>query len=483
MDWLVKTGGLKGYNSQMVLDAARKNHLYIGGNGIGVYQSVDKGINWFASNNGLPNFEVQALAISPLDPRILFVSLSNAIVVTQSGGKVTIPSVYKSLDSGLTWSVCTNPSDNFGMTAPRLLVTDPTNANGLFAISSSAGIYHSNNQGASWTFSNTGLPESSKITSLAVDPKTNATLYAGLSAGETASILIYKSFDGGNNWFAAGTGLPAATAVLDLVIDSKTPTTLYAAVAGSSSANGGIYKSTDAGGSWADANRGISNFDWANFFSNYYNSSVYGTFPGSCGNQIFNQSASLLAIDSTTPTTLFSVVNGVVFRSTDGAGGWKVTQSGLISAPSKIAISPVDSSSVFAANQGIFTFNPSGGSGGNDTSIKVTAPNGGESWVYNTIHYITWNYTGLIDRVNIELSLDGGFTYSMLFRSIPNTGRYSWIVPINATGSSCRIRISDAAGTASDISDNNFTVVIASVCTFTIDPSSLLFDIGGGPAH
>jgi hypothetical protein len=481
VEWLVKISGLKAQVSQMVLDSARKNHLYLGGNGVGVYQSGDSGITWFASNNGLPNLEVQALAISGVDPRVLFVSLNNARVSDQGGVRVSLPAIYKSTDSGLSWTLCANPSDNFGLAAPRLLVTDPTDVNGLFAVSASSGVYHTSNLGAAWTFSKTGLPDNTQINSLVVDSKTSATVYAGVSAGSLTSGLVYKSFDGGNNWYVAGAGLPNAAGVLDLVIDPKTPTTLYAAVAGTGSVKGGIYKSTDGGGSWVDANRGIATFDFANFYSTYYNASEYGSRPGSCGTQSYYQTATLLAVDPLSPSTLFSVVDGVVFRSTDGASGWKLAHSGLISEPNKITVSPVDSATVFAANQGVFSFNPSGGSGGNDASITVTSPNGGESWVVGTIHYITWNSTGLIDRVNVDLSVDGGFTYSKLFKSIPNDGRYPWIVPINVTGASCRIRVSDATGTTSDISNGNFTVAIASPCIFTLDSNSALFDIGGGP--
>jgi len=63
--------------------------------------------------------------------------------------------------------------------------------------------------------------------------------------------------------------------------------------------------------------------------------------------------------------------------------------------------------------------------------------------------------------------------------STPNTGSYTWTVPSTA-GSAYRVRVSDAAGTASDTSNGNFTVTASGGCSYAISPSSRSFDLSGG---
>ena len=87
----------------------------------------------------------------------------------------------------------------------------------------------------------------------------------------------------------------------------------------------------------------------------------------------------------------------------------------------------------------------------------LTSPNGGENWVVGSSHNITWSNTGTVNNVKIEISTDGGTSYSLIVASTPNTGSYSWTVP-NSASTSVKIRVSDAAGTASDTSNGNFTI-------------------------
>jgi lysophospholipase L1-like esterase len=92
--------------------------------------------------------------------------------------------------------------------------------------------------------------------------------------------------------------------------------------------------------------------------------------------------------------------------------------------------------------------------------LTLTAPNGGESWQANSTHDIIWTSQGSVGDVRIELSTDGGSTYSDIASSTPNDGSYSWPIPyLSPTGSNCFVRISEASdGTPSDTSDSAFTV-------------------------
>ena len=91
-------------------------------------------------------------------------------------------------------------------------------------------------------------------------------------------------------------------------------------------------------------------------------------------------------------------------------------------------------------------------------SITVTSPNGGESWEAFSLHNITWTTQGTVGNVKIELSANGGTSYTDIVASASNSGAYSWTVP-NTPSSNCLVRISEASsGTPSDVSNAAFTI-------------------------
>src|SRR2546426_543576 len=95
-----------------------------------------------------------------------------------------------------------------------------------------------------------GIPRNTHYTyvySLAIDPATPTTLYAGTSFDD-----VFKSTDGAANWSAASTGLPPNTPVRALPIGPTTPTILYAGTDG-----GGVFKSTDGAATWSAAITGL----------------------------------------------------------------------------------------------------------------------------------------------------------------------------------------------------------------------------------
>lgn len=78
-------------------------------------------------------------------------------------------------------------------------------------------------------------PEGGVIYTLAIDPTTPSTLYAGTTGG------LFKSTNSGGTWNAANNGLTSKP-VSALAIDSSTPSTLYAGT------TGGLFKSINSGG-------------------------------------------------------------------------------------------------------------------------------------------------------------------------------------------------------------------------------------------
>ncbi len=92
-------------------------------------------------------------------------------------------------------------------------------------------------------------------------------------------------------------------------------------------------------------------------------------------------------------------------------------------------------------------------------SITVTLPNGNEKWKTGEQYTITWDSTGIIASVNIDLYKGG--TKERNIKSLAlNDGSYSWNIPPNqATGLNYKIRIASTSNNLiSDESNGYFSI-------------------------
>ncbi|NVJ06406.1 lamin tail domain-containing protein [Myxococcus sp. AM001] len=103
---------------------------------------------------------------------------------------------------------------------------------------------------------------------------------------------------------------------------------------------------------------------------------------------------------------------------------------------------------------------PGDGATGDDASVTVTSPNGGESWSGGSVRDITWTSTG-VTNVKLEYTLNGSTWSTLAASTAAAAGSYAWTVPSSAT-TTARVRISDAAdASVSDTSDAAFTLTTA----------------------
>jgi hypothetical protein len=82
-------------------------------------------------------------------------------------------------------------------------------------------------------------------------------------------------------------------------------------------------------------------------------------------------------------------------------------------------------------------------------------------WPINSTQTIQWNPTGVSGNVKIELSRNGGTTWTVLFANTPNDGAQNWTVAGPAT-SQALVRISSLSNAA------------------VKDSSNAVFTLGGG---
>ncbi len=91
-------------------------------------------------------------------------------------------------------------------------------------------------------------------------------------------------------------------------------------------------------------------------------------------------------------------------------------------------------------------------------SITVLAPNGGEQWQIGTTRLIQWSSSDVSGDIKIEVSYDGGATYSTVAAGTMNDGSEAWNI-LEAASTQTKIRISSLSEPGVvDESDATFTV-------------------------
>jgi hypothetical protein len=95
-----------------------------------------------------------------------------------------------------------------------------------------------------------------------------------------------------------------------------------------------------------------------------------------------------------------------------------------------------------------------------DKSIQILLPRSDAILPMGGQTTITWSSTGGITNIKVDYSTNGGSTWVTAAASAPNSGSYAWSVP-NVTSTTAAIRITDAAGTASD--QTTITLTISAV--------------------
>ncbi len=131
----------------------------------------------------------------------------------------------------------------------------------------------------------------------------------------------------------------------------------------------------------------------------------------------------------------------------DGAQNWLVT--GPVTTAARIRVCSVATPSLCDASNANFTIS--------DGRVRVLTPNGGESWPVGGVRRIAWT-SSVAGNVRIEVSRDGGASWTPIFSNIANDGAQNWTVTGPGT-SQARIRVcSIAVPTACDTSDANFSI-------------------------
>jgi len=116
--------------------------------------------------------------------------------------------------------------------------------------------------------------------------------------------------------------------------------------------------------------------------------------------------------------------------------------------------------------------------------IHILSPNGGETWEVGTTQSITWDSSGISERVKIEYSVNNGTSWTTIDTSVLNHGVFNWTVP-DTPSDECLVRISTADSdiVQQDVSDAVFSIVPATSSAITVTSPNGGESVTVGSAH
>ncbi len=240
--------------------ASRPLEYYFGATGGGLWKTSDGGATWQPVTDGqITSSSIGAVAVSESNPDIVYLGTGETEL---RGNIIQGDGVYKSTDSGKTWSHV-GLADSQAIARIRIHPANPdvvyAGAFGHpFGANEERGVFRSTDGGKTWKRilfrSNRAGP-----IDLAMDPRDPRVLFAAiweayrtpwtLSSGGDGSGL-FKSTDGGDTWseITRNPGLP--TGIIGKIGISISPADSNRVYALIEAADGGMFRSDDAGKSW-----------------------------------------------------------------------------------------------------------------------------------------------------------------------------------------------------------------------------------------
>ena len=242
--WVLVRGGPAGSEDiahyTMKLATDRDSNVYMTGR-FGFARSANGGQSW--DSLGVPRRHCHGLAISPHDPRLIFIGTSTAQDPTESealpGGRI-----LRSIDRGASWSevgpgfpggadtsvhdFAFDPEDR-----ARVYVCTASHEFGLPPTATALGVFTSVDGGETWTEANDGLM-TTEVEAIQTSPEASGVVYAGTAEG------LFRSDDAASRWALTALREPVSS----LVIDPCDGDVIFAGT------HAGLFWSADGGGGW-----------------------------------------------------------------------------------------------------------------------------------------------------------------------------------------------------------------------------------------
>ncbi|MFC1500245.1 T9SS type A sorting domain-containing protein [Candidatus Zixiibacteriota bacterium] len=246
--------------------------LYAGAASGGIWRSNNSGYGvdaWHYLETGFPVLGVNAIAIDPADTARVYIGTGEVYGKYSSIGGLNIRTtrgsygigILRTSDGGATWEKCLDWSYEQQRGVLSLKI-DPNDSSRLFA-GTSEGLYRSTDRGDTWDL----VLDEDMVVDLAINHINSDTLFASCgNLGIPSDSGIWRSLDGGDTWTQLGSALPdnwTGKTLLDIY--QAAPNVIYADVANALSdedpAGVGLYRSLDSGDTWEELTSGYSGYN------------------------------------------------------------------------------------------------------------------------------------------------------------------------------------------------------------------------------
>ena len=231
------------------VDPTNPNTIYMGTPAGGLWKTINGGVSWNPMTDNLPQIGVSGIAINPSNPNEIYISTGD-----KDAGDTYSVGVFKSLDGGLTWNTTgltfTTSSNRSGD-----IVIHPTNSSILFC-ATSAGLYKTSDSGTTWSVVQLGNFSQGNVRFKPNDP---TVIYA------TTNNRFYKSTNTGASFTSISSGLGFLSQVGRFVMDVSPSNADVVYILSSATNNSfrGVYKSSNSGTSFTLVQSTTDIFDGA----------------------------------------------------------------------------------------------------------------------------------------------------------------------------------------------------------------------------
>ena len=199
----------------------------------------------------------------------------------------TNQAVYKTRDGGATWSKL--PA--FSARRVTTLAVDPKFPATVYAGTMGDAVYKSPDGGQRWLPHNVGLKEHvSYVNQFIFDPHDSQIIYAATTVG------AFRTRDGARLWEERMRGMKEVHIVITLALDPQNSNTLYAGT------TGGVYRSSDGAVSWHKVNNGL--------------------IPAEVLEAALSLGVNILAVDPLAPGNVYAGTTKGLFKSTTSGDSW-----------------------------------------------------------------------------------------------------------------------------------------------------------------
>lgn len=153
--------------------------------------------------------------------------------------------------------------------------------------------------------------------------------------------------------------------------------------------------------------------------------------------------------------------------STTDDGGYPWIVTGPVSTDCVVRVADTDGSP--SGESGIFSISE-------QAYVQVIAPAAGDEWHVGSAQLILWASMGTSGTVAIEISRDGGATWSTIDAGTPDDGDHLWVVS-GPLSEDCVIRISDTDGSPEGLS--GIFTIYSTAADDPLAPTTLTLDVLG----